>query len=234
MKVSVIIPAHNEEKYIAPTLEAVLRQDYPDFEVIVILNDCSDRTEDIVRTFPVEILKEEKKGVQGAREVGRLAACGEIIACLDADCLPERHWMSNGLKYLADQKVVAVTGPYDYYDYSPFWRKLSLFIVKPVYKSVHNFLQFLHLGAIGIGGNFFIRSSALKEIDGFDTSISFYGDDTNTAKRLSKIGKVIYSYEIVLKSSARRLKNIGVLNTFFIYIYHFFQQIFFSKNTKSL
>src|SRR3989442_1147793 len=47
--ISIVIPAHNEEGYLQRTLDALKRQDYPLFEVIVVANGCQDRTADIAR-----------------------------------------------------------------------------------------------------------------------------------------------------------------------------------------
>jgi GT2 family glycosyltransferase len=54
------------------------------------------------------------------------------------------------------------------------------------------------------GGNAFIRAEALHKTRGYDTSFEFWGEDTVTAKRLAKVGHVIYSKDLVMKSSARR------------------------------
>ena len=48
-KISVIIPAHNEEKYIEKTLESLTKQDFADFETIVVANGCTDKTEEKVK-----------------------------------------------------------------------------------------------------------------------------------------------------------------------------------------
>ena len=51
MKISVIIPAYNEEKYITKCLNSLIEQNYDDFEIIVVLNNCTDNTESIVNGF---------------------------------------------------------------------------------------------------------------------------------------------------------------------------------------
>src|SRR5437868_5462556 len=66
-KISVIIPAHNEEAYIRETLERVNRQAYPDFEVIVVANGCSDRTATVARHHCDSLVVLSKKGLGLAR-----------------------------------------------------------------------------------------------------------------------------------------------------------------------
>ena len=60
------------------------------------------------------------------------------------------------------------------------------------------------------GGNFVLRREALKEIGGFDTSISFYGEDTDIAKRISKYGKVTWTFYFPILASGRRIAKEGI------------------------
>src|SRR3990167_5374338 len=108
MKVSVVIPAYNEEKWIGQTLEAILEQDYQDFEVIVVDNASTDKTSDIVKLFKdarITLINEPKKGILYAREAGRKIATGDILAQLDADCLTKKDWISNAVKKFENEKV---------------------------------------------------------------------------------------------------------------------------------
>ena len=226
MKISIVIPAHNEEASIEGTILAALNQDYPDFEIIVVDNNCTDRTAEIASRMGVKVVSEKNKGTQWARERGRKEAVGEIIASLDADCLPNPDWLKKGTKYFSSLKIVSVGGPYDYYDADESFRKFSLFFQKNIYSLFNTLMQFFHKGATSIGGNSFFRASALEKIGGYDTKFVFYGDDTDTAKRISKEGKVIFDKNLVVKTSARRLKSEGTLKISITYIYHFFKTIF--------
>ncbi len=229
MKISVIIPALNEEKKIGATLDAIFASDYPDFEVIVCDNGSTDETSDIASSKGAKVVLERRKGTMWACEAGRKVATGEIIVRLDADCLPEKKWLSNGAKFFENPKVVGVSGPYDYFDAPKIYRFFSLAVQKYIYVPFNIFLSFFHLGAMTVGGNTFIRNSTFESIGGFNTSITFYGDDTDVAKRLSKKGKVIFTGKVVMKTSARRFKDEGLLKINAKYIYHFFKIIFGSK-----
>jgi glycosyltransferase involved in cell wall biosynthesis len=64
MDFSVIIPAHNEEDFIAPCLRAIHEAEKPPgsaYEIIVVLNRCADRTEEIARSHGARIVKEDAK-----------------------------------------------------------------------------------------------------------------------------------------------------------------------------
>lgn len=232
MKISVIIPAYNEEKYLRKTLEAILAQDYPDFEVIVVDNGSTDKTAEIAKSFPkVKVLFEGNKGTMWACERGRKSATGEIVVRTDADCLPEKDWLSKGAAFFANPKVVAVSGPYKYYDSSASFSWLSLCIQKYLFVPFNVLMQTFHLRvAITIGGNTFLRARSLEQIGGFDTSIVFYGDDTDIAKRMSSIGKVIFSSNVIMSTSARRYKKQGIFRLNAKYTFYFFKTILFGKS----
>lgn len=226
MKVSIVIPAYNEESNIAKTISCALSQNYSDFEVIVVDNNSKDNTSSIAKSMGVKVILEKRQGVQWARECGRREASGLIIANLDADCLPDIDWLSNGVRYFDNKNVVLVTGPYDYYESTKFFRFFSLFFQRNIYSFFNYILQKLNKGAVAIGGNILIRKEVLDSIGGYNTDIVFYGDDTDTAKRMSKKGIVVFDRKLIVKTSNRRLKSEGSIKISVVYIYHFFRIIF--------
>ena len=232
MRASIIIPAHNEEKYIKNTLEAAVHQSFPSyFEVIVVDNASTDNTFKVANSFEnVKVVREEKKGVQFARERGRHEAKGEILAYLDADSIPHENWLKNGIAYFSQPDVVGVSGPYDYYDEKPFLRFVSFLFQKVFFRAVHFIVQdVLHKAGVMLGGNAFIKASAMEKIGGFNTSIVFYGDDTDTDRRLATVGKVLFKNDVIVKSSARRLKEMNILKVTFIYILNFIWVVVFKR-----
>jgi GT2 family glycosyltransferase len=128
---------------------------------------------------------------------------------LDADCVPDFYWVSNGAKELQQKNVVAATGAYYYYDASIVLRTFSLFSQLTIFKFVNRVIQIKKRGAILIGGNAFIQSSKLDEIGGFNTNLTFYGDDIDIAIKLSRYGRVNYATLLTLKTSSRRYKALG-------------------------
>jgi glycosyltransferase involved in cell wall biosynthesis len=183
MRVSIIIPALNEEKSIRLTLQAALAQDFPEdeYEIIVVDNGSTDDTAQIAGSFPkVLVCCEPRRGLSFARECGRKHAQGEILVNLDADCIPPPRWLKTGIKYFSNPAVVAAGGLYDYYDGTPWFRFIAAPMAQKLvaYTPIHLFLQYLlRKGGRLAGGNSFIRAETMRQIGGFDTSSPFIGED---------------------------------------------------------
>jgi glycosyltransferase involved in cell wall biosynthesis len=237
MKVSIVIPAYNEEAYLAQTIRSALEQDYSDFEVIVVNNASTDRTEQIARGFPnVAVVNESRRGLPWAREAGRLAASGDIIANLDADCLPDRDWVSKGSAYFHKASVSAASGPYDYYDAGLVFRYVTLYMQMSSFWLTSKIVQLpgIRAGALMIGGNNLIRAEALKKAGGYNTALMFYGEDTDTAERMSNYGKVLFSNRLIMKTSARRFKAEGTISLGLKYLRYFFKIIMVKGTNQRL
>ncbi|RMD67093.1 glycosyltransferase family 2 protein [Candidatus Pacearchaeota archaeon] len=113
-KVSVIIPAYNEEEHIAETIEHVLKLDYPraKLEVIVVDDGSKDRTYEVAKRFVkkgVKVFRKRNGGKGGAVNFGIKIASGDVVATLDADSFPERKALLKMLPYFEDKRVMAVT-----------------------------------------------------------------------------------------------------------------------------
>ena len=98
--VSVIIPAYNASEWIAETVESVLKQEYQNFEIIVVDDGSTDNTEKIVTSFGPKINYYYKKngGQSSARNFGIKNAKGKYIAFLDSDDL----WFKQKLRLQVD------------------------------------------------------------------------------------------------------------------------------------
>lgn len=119
---SVLIAAYNEEEAIARKIEQTLALEYPaDKLEVLVLSDCStDRTDEIVSTFPdkrVRLIRmAERRGKTHAQNQGIKEATGEVIVFSDATAV----YQSKALLYMAcnyqDASVGAVSGRYQYFD----------------------------------------------------------------------------------------------------------------------
>ncbi len=106
--VSIVIPAHNEEKYIGKTLSHIKKQSYEDTEVIVVDDGSIDNTVKIAKRYADKLLiLKQRRGVSYARNVGARIARGNVVLFLDADTLLEDkdsidkilRYMENGFSY---------------------------------------------------------------------------------------------------------------------------------------
>lgn len=90
-KISVIIPTHNRDKYIEKAIKSVLKQTYKNYEIIVVDDGSTDKTEKIVKRFvkkhpkKVRYIYQKNKGPSAARNTGIKKAKGKYIALLDSD-----------------------------------------------------------------------------------------------------------------------------------------------------
>ncbi len=83
--ISVVIPAHNEEKYVALAIASIKSSSYKNIEIVVSCNACSDKTAAVAEKLGARTTITKKKGVSLARNRGRQEAKGKIICFLDAD-----------------------------------------------------------------------------------------------------------------------------------------------------
>lgn len=225
-KLSLIICAYNEEKYIGACIEHILA-DAPELvhEIIVIDNASTDRTAQVASQYPgVRVVREDQKGLTKARQRGYLESTGDIQAYLDSDGHMPKGWTARVLREFArDPRIVLVSGPAHYYDVSFVKKqlvKLYWLLSYPVY---------LMTGYMAQGGNFILTKEALDTVGGFDTSIAFYGEDTNIARRAHEIGKVRFTLGLPMYTSGRRFGGQGFMKTARLYVQNYFGEVFFKK-----
>lgn len=94
--VSVIVPVRNAARTLRPCLEALLAQAYPGtYEVFVVDNDSEDQTPALLAGYgdAIEVAFEPTRGASAARNRGIRDCRHELIAFIDADCVPRPSWL---------------------------------------------------------------------------------------------------------------------------------------------
>ncbi|MDP2656604.1 MAG: glycosyltransferase [bacterium] len=229
-KISVIIPAYNEEQYIADTLDALSRQDFnrEDFEIIVVDNASTDLTSSIARVHGAdEVIFESRKGTNRARQTGVEQSNGEIVAFLDADCEPGDQWLSRIWEYFQQdrRRLVAVAGPYDYTDdprlHFMIFQRMAWHVVFPFMSLLMG--RVFRRGGVMLGGNFATQRKTLNALNGLDTSYEFFGDDASIARRFGTLGYVKLDSSLSVESSARRYQREGFIRTNWNYTRNYFK-----------
>jgi glycosyltransferase involved in cell wall biosynthesis len=234
MKISFVVPAYNEEAGLGRSLAAILTQVKASgctAQVIVVNNASTDGTGAVARSFPgVEVVDEPQKGLYHARRAGLMAADGDLIANVDADTCITDGWIERVIaEFSAAPKLVALSGPYIYYDVSPALR----FSVNLFYRWGYVFYALnrwvFKVGSMMQGGNFIVRSTALRQIGGYNAHFAFYGEDTDLARRLSAVGDVKFTFKLPAESSGRRLQAEGPMKIGLRYAMNFMWATFFHK-----
>jgi len=115
-KVTLVIPTWNEEVGIRRTLQSIIENGYPNYEIIVVNDGSTDQTGAKVQAlkslYPsvIQLINKANGGKAQAMNRGMLHATGEIIICVDADTYLHRNAIHNIVKYYEDPLVAAVVG----------------------------------------------------------------------------------------------------------------------------
>jgi glycosyltransferase involved in cell wall biosynthesis len=188
-RISVIIPAYQHADCIVETVESVLSQTFRDFEVIIINDGCTDRTEELLQPYiyqqRVRYFKQENRGISATRNRGLSLATGEFVAFLDDDDL----WPADKLEWqyecLSNSDAVVIGGLTRVFGKSSGRKPV---VEAPGY-SVLSTVALFGGNPFGSPGQTLIRKSALLAIGGFDPEI-WGADDHDVWIRLSRMGKI--------------------------------------------
>lgn len=234
MKLSIVVPSYNEEARIGCCLNSILAEmngkNY-DMEIVAVNNASTDRTREIIASFPqVKLVDEPDKGLVKARRAGFLASKGELVANIDADTRMTPGWIDKVFEeFSKNKKLVALSGPHIYYDLS----KNAQAAVRTFYY-VGFFAYIINRYILGVGsmlqgGNFVVKRAAMEAIGGFNSDFDFWGEDTDLARRLVKVGAVKFTFDLPIYASGRRLEKEGIAKTGWRYTLNYFSTIFFKK-----
>jgi glycosyltransferase involved in cell wall biosynthesis len=201
MFISVVIPAHNEERYLGACLQALQGQSYPQsrFEVIVVDNASTDDTAQIARQSGAIVVTEPRRGIGRARQRGARAAQGEILASTDADTIVPRDWLERiAVSFQHDDELGGLFGPFRYGDGTVFEKVLLWYL----YLGLMMALQALGRSCFS-GNNYAVRKTAFLKAGGCKVSLPA-AEDVDLSWRLSEVTKVAFDRGLVVRTSARR------------------------------
>lgn len=184
---SVVIPAHNEEKYIKKCICGICRAAKaaaPDkVQIIVVANRCTDRTAEIAGRCGAEVIENYDRHISRIRNAGAARAKGEILVTVDADSV-----MTKGA--LCEIRDLLGTGKYIGGGSSMKFDRMSLGIaVSAGYIALHLLPRFIKNRSMLSGGMFWCRKEDFEAIGGFDTELVSM-EDMDFAERLSQYGKL--------------------------------------------
>ena len=211
MNVTIIVPALNEEAYLASTLNSIhaaagyLRERSAadsdvDIEVIVVDNDSQDGTAAVARQHGVTVVHEPVRNIARARNVGARHATGELLVFIDADVSVPPALLQEIAETMRDPSCVG--GGVDV-DYRP--RRLLV----RLYLSGWRLLG--RLTGMVQGATQFCRTSAFERIGGYDETV-WIGEDVDFHRALRRLageehGVVRFIREPRVQPSCRRFDN---------------------------
>ena len=184
-KVSVIVCTYNGQRTLRETLTGIESLQYPDFEVIVVDDGSTDRSAAIAAEFSdVRVIRTPNRGLSNARNTGLEAATGEIVAYIDDDACPDRHWLLHLVDTLLGSAHMGVGGPnLPCPDDSPVADCVSLAPGGPAHVMLSEQIA-EHIP----GCNMAFRKAALLATGGFDPQFCIAGDDVDICWRIQERG----------------------------------------------
>lgn len=201
--VTVIVPVHNRELTIQPLLESLQKLDYDKnkVEVIVVDGNSTDKTQEIVKKYPVKLIVEKRKGLNRARNTGIKSSKGEIVAFTDSDCIVPPNWITKIVEDFKDPKVSCVGGSakaldtnfISQYADNSVVRLMPFFTKREVLDSVKPFLRH------PAGCNMAFRRKVAEDVGYFDESIQYGFDEVEFVDRICKAGyKMVLDPDVVV------------------------------------
>ncbi len=180
--VSIIVGVRSMENTIGNCIESLLNQDYISVEIIIIDDGSDDQTSEIVKNYPVRLIRTEKRGISHARNLGYLEAKAEFVAYTDADCVVVPNWLSTLMPHFKDPKVALIGG-------------MTVFQTDGSISSLYRQVEFQKRNQNILDGEVFwaggpgcvFRKKVLDEVGGFNPQWT-YGEDAEISFMISEKG----------------------------------------------
>jgi len=199
-KVSILVPCYNEEKVLKKSLESLINQTYPNYEILVIDDGSSDNTYLIAKnmefnngTVKLKAYTKQNAGKAHALNFGIEKAEGELFLAVDADSKLSGDAVELMVDYFHDPKIGAVAGSVYVTNTDNLWTKLQALEYVQGLNLVRNGQAFFKLVNILPGPIGMFRKSAVKEIGKYTDDT--YAEDCDLTLRLIEAGYKI-DYEI--------------------------------------
>lgn len=210
MKVSVVIPAYNEERRLPETLARVVRAlsvAARPSEVIVVDNDSTDATRRIAEGFGAQVFLETERNISRVRNTGAGVATGDVLIFVDADTLVPETLFRHIAAVMEDGRCFGGAVAVEYEEFERRWMRYYLAGWK-FWGTVFGMAQ---------GAGQFCRKSVFERLGGYDPTI-FVGEDVEFYWRLSRFarrngGRVRFVEQPKVITSARRFDRMSLWKT---------------------
>ncbi len=186
MKISVIIPCFNEEKYLDSCFTSLVEQSLSADEVILCDNNSTDHSIGVARKYqkklPLKIINQPIQGIMPTVEKAWQASSGDIILKIDADTVLPKDWTKNIVNHFKiDPNLAACGGNWVPYKENAFWRTVVYvgFTAGDIFLPIFRGYKFL------FGPNMAIRRKIMVQIEGYKTNNQNIVDDQLISEKLT-------------------------------------------------
>ena len=229
---SVIIPTLNEEKYISRLLAALSRQQFRDFEVIIVDGNSNDKTLDVASKFAAEItlnlMHANKRNLSYQRNQGAFKARGEYLVFLDADTMPPADYLKL-IKSTINIKHVTLLTTYLKGDDQRWFYK---YLMRGVNMTIQIF-KFIDK-QFACGANLIIRRDKFLAVRGFREDLTM-SEDHDLTLRLRAMGcRLTIIKQTQLELSMRRIRSEGLTSIVFKYMVAIVHMLLLGPMTKKI
>lgn len=185
-------------------LRALEHQSYPHFEVIVVVGPTTDSTLEILSEYEgrVRVLRCPEANLSKSRNIGLLAARGDIVAYVDDDAVPCQRWLEQLVQLFQDPNLDATGGAVYliYPNHSKVQHRIGL--ISSVLEQINirsSWLEDIVPSGMGcqwvarmMGANMAFRRQALLEVGGFDEFYVFNAEETDLILRMVNAGHIVH------------------------------------------
>ncbi len=203
VNVSIIIPCHNEEKYLKGCIDSILAQSYKDFELIMIDDGSKDRSGKIIKGYKDKRIKyiRNEKSMNGARarNKGIDMAKGKFLFFTDADCIVNKDWVKSGMECFSKNKCLGVEG--------------RLYYVSKDYTTTLSDQLTIDTSIKGhwMAGNVAYTKEILEEMGMFNPEYVFM-QDRELALRIKQHGEILYCKDMIVTHLEKKWSYKGFWN----------------------
>lgn len=221
MKISVIIPAYNEEKYLPKTIKSLQNLKRTPDEILIVDGGSTDKTAEVAKAAGARVITVAHRGIGYAREQGLKAVKNDVVAFTDADTQVPDNWLAVIEETLSKSGVVGLFGSFRVPDGWWLYRGY-INILQPFFNQIYWWFGVPMAPGQNIA---FWRDKAIAA-GGFPEDYKI-AEDIEMARRLMTQGKVIYKSNLIVISSGRRgNEGIHLLTRTFqaFFLYFFFRK----------